>query len=511
MNLKLPILNLQLLLAFSLLTNAAEDGKQLFAQMCAACHGAKGQGVGGNVFPPLDGSEWLQGDPNRIAQIMLHGLAGPVTVKGKVYDLAMPAQGSLSDEGKLAVIRYVRKEFVGEETKFSLADLQKTTKAHEKRTTAWTAKELLKLYPLPLKKSPISNLIMKVYHGEWKKIPDFSKLEAVAVEEEHAGFISLNNINKKNSYGLVWRGDLEAPKSGAYQFELMADDGAAVFINDIEVARVKGSGRMNAKRASKGKIELKKGSHKIKVQYFQSSSRKGISLKWVDLAAKDKKKASQWLSDPNLKNSKRPAVVIDLTPTDGKTRMYRNFIKGSTHRTMGVGFPQGHNIAFSTQDCQPDLIWKGKFINAGKHWTGRGQGAQIPLSNDVVNLGQGVAWSIDGENLKLKLAGYTMDKMGSPTFNYKALDTGITFNEQYISSEDDLTRVITIKSDTDQSLRLRLAKTNSDSTMPKLGAIIDGKLVIDAALASSEEDELSSIISIKKGINIYKVNYSWKK
>jgi cytochrome c5 len=509
MNLKCTVLGLPLLLVSNLIINAAEDGKQLYAQMCAACHGAQGQGVGNGVFPPLHGSEWLQGDPNRIAQIMLHGLNGPVTVKGKIYNLAMPEQGSLSDEGKVAVIRYIKKEFVGEETKFSLADLQKTTKAHEKRTTPWTAKELLKLYPLPLKKSPISNLIMKVYHGEWKKIPDFSKLEAVAVEEEHAGFISLKNINKKNSFGLVWRGDLEVPKGGAYQFELMADDGAAVFINDKEVARVKGLGQMNAKRANKGKIELKKGSHKIKVHYFQGSSSKGISLKWVDLAAKDKKKASQWLSDPNLNNSKRPAVVIDLTPKDGKTRMYRNFIKGSTHRTMGVGFPQGHNIAFSTQDCQPDLIWKGRFINAGKHWTGRGQGAQNPLSNNLIKLGQGVAWSKHGKELNLKLVGYTMDKTGNPTFNYKATDMDITFSEQYLSSEKDLTRLITINSAKDQAIQLRLAKGHPQ-ILSKQGATINNLLNIDAPL-SINGDLLYSSINLKKGTNTFKVNYSWKK
>ena len=507
MNLKRSIFGLQLLLASSLLTNAAEDGKQLYAQMCAACHGAQGQGVGGNVFPPLDGSDWLQGDPKRIAQIMLHGLVGPVTVKGKVYNLAMPAQGSLSDEGKVAVIRYIKKEFAGEETHFSLADLKKTTKAHEKRTTQWTAKELLKLYPLPLKKSPISNLIMEVYHGEWKKIPDFSKFKAVAIEEEHAGFISLKNINKKKSFGLVWRGDLEVPHDGAYQFELLADDGAAVFIGDKEVARVKGLGPMNAKRAGRGKITLKKGSHRIKVQYFQGSSNKGISLKWTDLAAKDKKKASQWLSDPNQKGLKRPAVVIDLTPTDGKTRMYRNFIKGSTHRTMGVGFPQGHNIAFSTQDCQPDLIWKGKFINAGKHWTGRGQGAQIPLSNDVVNLGQGVALSENGKNIELKLIGYTMDKMGNPSFSYKGHSTN--FNEQYISSDKNLTRIITINSFQDYSLKIRLAK--AQHILSKQGAIVDKKLLINASSMNSEGDELFSNLDVKTGTQTFKIIYSWKK
>ncbi|MFT5905306.1 MAG: mono/diheme cytochrome c family protein, partial [Cryomorphaceae bacterium] len=176
MNLKRTILSIQLLLASNLLIKAAEDGKLLYGQMCAACHGMQGEGIGNGVFPPLNGSEWVQGDPNRIAQILLHGLTGPVTVKGNAYNLAMPAQGSLSDEGKVAVIRYLKKEFTGEETKFSLADLKKATIASEARTLQWTAKELLELYPLPKVKPPINNLIMEVYHGKWNEIPDFSKL-----------------------------------------------------------------------------------------------------------------------------------------------------------------------------------------------------------------------------------------------------------------------------------------------------------------------------------------------
>ena len=420
----------------------------------------------------------------------------------------MPAQGSLSDEGKVAVIRYLKKKFTGEETKFSLADLEKTKKAHENRTLQWTAKELLKLYPLPKQKSPISNLIMEVYQGEWKTLPDFSKIDAVAVEEEHAGLISLKSINKKNSFGLVWLGDLEVPRDGTYQFDLQADDGAAVFIGGKEVSRVKGMGPMKPKRASSGKIALKKGNHKIKVEYFQGKSNKGISLKWTDTATKGKKHTSQWLSDMgNAK--KRPTPVIDLTPTDGKTRMYHNFINGSTHRTMGVGFPHEHNVAFSTQDCQPDLIWKGRFINAGKHWTGRGQGAQNPLSNDVIKLGQGVAWSKDGKELILKLVGYTMDKMGNPTFSYKATNMGITFSEQYVPSEKDLTRVITINSGKDQAIQLRLAKGHP-AILSKQGATINKLLNIDAPM-SIKGDLLYSIIDLKKGTNTFKVTYSWKK
>lgn len=506
MKLKRTIYALLPLLASQLTINAAEDGKLIFGQLCSACHGAEGQGVGGNVFPPLAGSEWVKGDPNRIAQILLHGLTGEIAVKGEVYNLAMPAQGSLSDEAKVAVIRYVKKEFAGEETDFSISDLEKAKKAHATRTTEWTAKELLELFPFPKEESPIKNLLMEIYDGQWADLPDFSQAKANAVEEEHDGFISLKNINKKDNFGLVWKGDLEVPQDGMYQFVLMADDGGAVFIDDKEVCRVKGLGGFSPDRAGKGDVQLTKGNHKIKVQYFQGQGEKKISLTWADISPNAANKTVKYLSAEQAAN-KRPAVVIDLTPTDGKARMYNNFIQDSTHRTMGVGFPHGHNIAFSTQDCQPDLIWKGHFINAGKHWTDRGQGTQVPLSNEVVKLGQGTAWSLDGKMLNLKLKGYTMDKQGNPTFSYIDKDTSMVFTEQYIPSEKNLTRTITINSAKDSALKLRLAK--GQPVLSGQNATIENKLLINAPSMTVAEGELSTLFEAKKGMNTFKVIYSW--
>ena len=54
---------------------AAVDGKAVFAAQCVACHQATGKGLPG-VFPPLDGSEWVQGDARTVANFLLHGING---------------------------------------------------------------------------------------------------------------------------------------------------------------------------------------------------------------------------------------------------------------------------------------------------------------------------------------------------------------------------------------------------------------------------------------------------
>src|SRR5690606_12778887 len=91
--------------------SALVDGAAVFAARCAACHQANGQGLPG-VFPPLAGSEWVTGDATRLAKILLHGVQGPITVKGVTYSGAMPGfKDQLDDAAIAAVASYARSQW----------------------------------------------------------------------------------------------------------------------------------------------------------------------------------------------------------------------------------------------------------------------------------------------------------------------------------------------------------------------------------------------------------------
>ena len=81
-------------------------GQAVYNANCAACHQPDGTGLTG-AFPPLAGSDFLQGDRNKVIGAALFGLSGPITVNGTQYNGVMPSLGHLEDEDLAAALTYV--------------------------------------------------------------------------------------------------------------------------------------------------------------------------------------------------------------------------------------------------------------------------------------------------------------------------------------------------------------------------------------------------------------------
>jgi len=103
----------------------------------------------------------------------------------------------------------------------------------------------------------------------------------------------------------------------------------------------------------------------------------------------DKQIAAVWryLKDGN--RAKTPYGLSssskELIPTE-EAIIYRNFIAGAGSRAIGVGYPEGVHLAFDANDLRIALIWQGAFIDASRHWNGRGQGYQPPAGENVKQL-----------------------------------------------------------------------------------------------------------------------------
>ena len=57
---------------------------------CVTCHQEDGMGLPAVGFPPLAGTEIVNGEPATMAKIVLQGLQGPIVVKGVQYPGLVP-------------------------------------------------------------------------------------------------------------------------------------------------------------------------------------------------------------------------------------------------------------------------------------------------------------------------------------------------------------------------------------------------------------------------------------
>jgi putative membrane-bound dehydrogenase-like protein len=121
-----------------------EKGKTIYATLCAACHQPHGFGLDG-LAPPLVDSEWVLGKPEVLARIVMHGLAGPVKVSGRTYNLAMPPLPQLTDEDIASVLTYIRREWEHTAGAVETADITKIRDQEQGRLMMWTETELKNL------------------------------------------------------------------------------------------------------------------------------------------------------------------------------------------------------------------------------------------------------------------------------------------------------------------------------------------------------------------------------
>ena len=101
---------------------------------CITCHQSDGKGLPAAMFPPLAGTKWINGSEERLIKLTLHGLLGPIEVKGKKYpgQVPMTAFQQLSNEEIAAVLTYVRNTFSNKApmiTPAKVAEVRKATKA----------------------------------------------------------------------------------------------------------------------------------------------------------------------------------------------------------------------------------------------------------------------------------------------------------------------------------------------------------------------------------------------
>ena len=119
-------------------------GKATYDSLCLNCHQANAKGLVG-IYPPLAGSEWVNGDKAAPIKMLLHGLSGPITVKGEPFGtgnpIPMPPSG-LDDQKIADVLTYIRANFGNQADAVTVEEVRTLREKHKDRTTLWTVPEL---------------------------------------------------------------------------------------------------------------------------------------------------------------------------------------------------------------------------------------------------------------------------------------------------------------------------------------------------------------------------------
>lgn len=85
------------------------SGALVYQSHCQNCHGNNGEGLSA-LIPPLTDSLYLKSNKNELACYIQSGLKGQITVKGKKFDDAMPAN-DLSPVQIAQVLTYIGNSF----------------------------------------------------------------------------------------------------------------------------------------------------------------------------------------------------------------------------------------------------------------------------------------------------------------------------------------------------------------------------------------------------------------
>lgn len=236
--------------------------------------------------------------------------------------------------------------------------------------------------------------------------------------------------------------------------------------------------------------------------------------------------AAMWKYFSQGAQAKPPAGLYPnaiVLKADTRPVIYRNFITGLSPRGIAVGYPEGVNIAWDSQTMTLAKVWKNDFVDASKHWIGRGPGAQEPLGDAVLAVDSAVAVArLDSEDQawpggdaskgSARFLGYRLNASGQPTFRYRIDDVVVEDTpvpSDSGSSEKTLTRTWKVTGTGKVTLRVGGGAvtpvdtdTDSDTDDATQSFMVDGayRLTIAggpvAAVRSGDRDELRVTVDL---------------
>ena len=120
----------------------------------------------------------------------------------------------------------------------------------------------------------------RTYEQNLRWLDDIDK--AAAVNSGQTKSLGLGQFKEKVAenlpFAVVYEGYINVPKDEIYEFELDADDGAILLIDDEKV--VDNDGVKEKMERKNGFVPLKKGCHRFILKYFKGQGKSALGVRW---------------------------------------------------------------------------------------------------------------------------------------------------------------------------------------------------------------------------------------
>jgi mono/diheme cytochrome c family protein len=212
----------------------------------------------------------------------------------------------------------------------------------------------------------------------------------------------------------------------------------------------------------------------------------------------------------------------------GEPVVYRGKLWEAGFRAIAVGYPGQLNAAFDAEEMRLALLWRGRFLNAGPHWSVQGMGQIRPLESNVVVFPRGPAFAAlsdanapwpaeDGKPADMQFRGTQLDAQKRPTLLYSLRAVSV---EDFMSPVETpgragLRRTLTLTGQVPDGVYFRVA---AGRIAPGRGNTwrLDGALTIRVGgggkaftRGSGDRQELLIPVRFASGSQLLEIEYVW--
>ena len=112
------------------------------------------------------------------------------------------------------------------------------------------------------------------FEGKWDRLPDFATLKPI--DKGIVKTVDLTMKKRDTDYGMVFKGFLNVPETGVYQFLLSSNDGSKMIVS----GKTLDNDGLHVMEEKTMDIALAKGLHPVEVQFMQAGGDDGLKLEW---------------------------------------------------------------------------------------------------------------------------------------------------------------------------------------------------------------------------------------